>query len=109
MAFKVQHLWRRSAVGIQIQIALTLFAANFTAWGTAWLQEQVITLQRPKYLVWVAANSLATIEQQEMQTVIRFSPLSSLAGLVMHLRGPAPIQQAFNLMNDVHFIDAKPG
>jgi hypothetical protein len=117
MVFKVQHLWSRSAVGIQIQIALTLFAANFVAWGNVWLQERVITpqttmaqaLQRPKYLVRVAANSLATIEQQETQTVIRFSPLSSLAGTLIHLSGPAPVQLAFNLMNDVHLIDAKPG
>jgi hypothetical protein len=31
--FKVQHLWSRSTVGMQIQVALTLFAANFVAWA----------------------------------------------------------------------------
>jgi hypothetical protein len=58
--FKVQHLWSRSAIGIQIQVALTLFAANFVAWGRVWLQERVITpqmtmaeaLQRPA--IWCA-------------------------------------------------------
>lgn len=80
--FKVQHLWSRSAVGIQIQVALTLFAANFVAWGRPWLQERVITpqaimaqaLERPRYLVRVAANSLATIEQQEGQLVDPLQP-----------------------------------
>ena len=104
-------------MGIQIQVALTLFAANFVAWGRPWLQERVITpqatmaqaLQRPRYLVRVAANSLATIEQQEGQMVIRFSPLSSLAGTLIHLAGPTPVQLAFPLMDDVHFVDAKPG
>jgi hypothetical protein len=60
-------------------------------------------------LVRVAANSLATIEQQEGQTVIRFSPLSSLAGTLIHLSGPAPVQLAFTLMDDVHFVDTKLG
>lgn len=115
--FKVQHLWSRSAVGMQIQAALTLFAANFVAWAGEWLQQRVTTgqttmaraLQRPKYLVRVAANSLAMVEQDGAQVVIRFSPLSSLAGTLIHLAGPTPVQLAFNLDNDVHFAHLKPG
>ncbi len=115
--FKVQHLWSRSAVGMQIQVALTLFAANFVQWASAWLQERVTTpqatmaqaLQRPKYLVRVAANSPAVVEQDGAQVVIRFSPLSSLAGTRIHLPAPDPIQLAFDLDYDVHFVESKPG
>jgi hypothetical protein len=115
--FKVQHLWSRSAVGMQLQVALTLFAANFVQWAGAWLQEHVTTpqatmaqaLQRPKYLVRVAANSPAVVEQDGARVVIRFSPLSSLAGTLIHLPAPDPIQLAFDLDYDVHFAEPKPG
>lgn len=103
--FKVQHLWSRSAVGMQIQVALTLFAANFVQWAGDWLQERVTTpqatmaqaLQRPKYLVRVAANSAAMVEQDGARVMIRFSPLSSLAGTLIHVPAPDPIQLAFDL------------
>jgi hypothetical protein len=115
--FKVQHLWSRSAAGMQIQVALTLFAANFVQWTGDWLEECVTTpqatmaqaLQRPKYLVRVAANSPAVVEQDGPVVVIRFSPLSSLAGTLIRLPAPGPVQLAFNLDYDVHFADPKPG
>jgi hypothetical protein len=115
--FKVQHLWSGSAAGMQIQVALTLFAANFVQWTGDWLEECVTTpqatmaqaLQRPKYLVRVAANSPAVVEQDGPVVVIRFSPLSSLAGTLIRLPAPGPVQLAFNLDYDVHFADPKPG
>src|SRR5947209_16395884 len=39
--FKVQHLWSQSAVGMQIQVALTLFAANFVGWAGVWLRPRL--------------------------------------------------------------------
>ena len=109
--FKVQHLWSRSAVGMPIQGALTLFAANFVQGAGAWLQERVTTpqatmaqaRQRPQYLVRGAANSPAVVEQNGARVVIRFSPLSSLAGTLIHLPAPDPIQLAFDLDSDSPF------
>lgn len=107
----MQHLWSHSVIGMQIHLALTLFAANFVAWAQEWVAERVITpdrgtaedLSRPKYLVRVAANSPATVEQAQGQVVVRFSPLSSLAGTVIHLAGPQPVQLALELYGDAHF------
>jgi hypothetical protein len=108
--FKMQHLWSHSAIGMQIQLALTLFAANFVAWSQEWVAERVTTgqgsgqdLRRPKYLVRVAANSPAVVEQAYGQVVVRFSPLSSLAGTVIHLAGPQPVQLALALYGGAHF------
>jgi hypothetical protein len=109
--FKVQHLWSHSVVGMQMQVALTLFAANFVAWTQEWVAERAITLQASvaralqgtKYLVRVAANSPATVEQAQGQVVVRFSPLSGLAGTVIHLAGPQPVQLALDLYGGAHF------
>ena len=49
--FHVQHLFSRQQVGMQIQIALTLFAANFVQWAATWLEERL--LARPGH--WAAA------------------------------------------------------
>jgi hypothetical protein len=96
--FKVQHLWSRSAVGLQIQALLTLFAANFVAWAREWLAERVQVetasaaraLSRPKQLVRVAANSPATVEHQGEVVIVRFSAMSGLPGTVIYLHGPSP-------------------
>jgi hypothetical protein len=109
--FKVQHLWSHSAVGMQIQVALTLFAANFVGWAGVWLQPRLQpgtasaarAMRRPKHLVRVAANSPAEVETRAGQVVVRFSPLSGLAGTVIHLAGPQPIQLALDLYGGAHF------
>jgi hypothetical protein len=102
--FKVQRLWSRSAVGMQVQALLTLFAANFVAWGREWLQERVEVetasaaraLRRPKQLVRVAANSPATVERANGEVVVRFSSLSGLPGTVIHLVGPPGGERVLN-------------
>lgn len=94
--FKVQRLWSRSAVGMQVQALLALFAANFVAWARDWLTERVQVetasaaraLSRPKQLVRVAANSLAAVEYEGNAVVVRFSALSGLPGTVIYLHGP---------------------
>jgi hypothetical protein len=98
--FKLQHLMSRHAVGMQIQVALTLFAANFVRWAEAWVQERIVgaspgaarRLQRPKYLVRVAANSPATVECSGEQVQVRFSPLSGLEGVRIDLGAPGAVQ-----------------
>lgn len=109
--FKVQHLWSHSLIGMQMQVALTLFAANFVQWTQGWVAERIITpqagilqaLHSTKYLVRVAANSPALVEQEQGQVVVRFSALSSLAGTVIHLAGPQPVQLALDLYGGTHF------
>jgi hypothetical protein len=93
--FKVQHLMSRSQAGIPIQALLTVFAANFVRWTDHWIRQRVEqssarfdrVLASPKRLVRVAANSPATIERSPGSELVRFSPLSSFAGVVIRLSG----------------------
>jgi hypothetical protein len=98
--FHVQHLLSRSAIGMQIQVALTLLAVNFVQWAQVWLEERIVAPQprtqvalgEVKRLVRVLANSPANVERRVGQLVVRFSPLSSLAGLVICVSGVTAVQ-----------------
>jgi hypothetical protein len=91
--FKVQHLMNRSAAGIRIQAALTVFAANFVRWADEWIRPRIEqstrrfdgVLSSPKRLVRIAANSPATVEHTAGRTRVRFSHLSSFDGVVIVL------------------------
>jgi hypothetical protein len=104
--FHVQHLFSRRRVGMQIQIALTLFAANFVQWAAAWVAERLLAqpghlaaaLQSVKRAVRSAANAPAVVEETGRQVVVRFSSCSSWAGLVVGLPGPAAIQLELPLL-----------
>lgn len=104
--FHVQHLFSRQRVGMQIQVALTLFAANFVQWAAAWLEERLLARQGPlaaalqsvKRAVRSAAHAPAVVEGTGRQIVVRFSPCSSGAGLVVGLAGPAAIQMELPLL-----------
>ena len=62
----------RSSIGMQIQVALTLFAANFVQWASIWLAERMVApapafvkmLGQGKRLVRELANSPGTVERQ---------------------------------------------
>lgn len=103
MVFKVQRRWSRSAVGMQVQGALTLFAANFVGWVQEWVAARTVVgsagaarmLGRPKQAVRVGANSPGVVEQEGGQLRVCFSEASSLAGTVIHLAGSGPVQRAF--------------
>ncbi|HET6347011.1 MAG TPA: hypothetical protein VFH51_18895, partial [Myxococcota bacterium] len=77
--FHVQHPMSRSHIGMQIQVAFTLFAANFVHWAHTWVQEHLVAAQarvarpfaRLKALVRVAANSPASVETHAGQTLVR--------------------------------------
>jgi len=110
--FKVQHLMSRSPAGIRIQAMLTVFAANFVRWADEWIRPQVEQsskrfdrlLSSPKRLVRVAANSPAIIDHADDQVLIRFSPLSSFAGVVIRLPNtPASQGTSPSSAND-HFL-----
>jgi hypothetical protein len=100
--FHVQHLMSRSAIGMQIQVALTLFAANFIQWASAWLAERMVAappavlkiLGRVKRLVRELANSPALVQRQDGQVLVCFSATSGLVGTVICLRGVAAVQLA---------------
>jgi hypothetical protein len=112
--FKVQHLMSRSPAGIRIQAMLTVFAANFVRWAQEWVRPRVEqssqrfegALSSPKRLVRVAANSPATIDRSEGRLRVRFSPMSSFAGVVVRLVGAPERQLSLPLFESDHFWTA---
>jgi hypothetical protein len=98
--FHVQHPMSRSRIGMQIQVALTLFAANFVTWIQMWLRERLIAGQSGvsacfacvKHIVRIVANSPAMVEQGAAGVWVRFSAVSSLVGAVLTLI-PEPARQ----------------
>lgn len=112
--FNVQHLMSRSAAGLEIQALLTVFAANFVRWASVWVRPRVehssarfeAVLASPKHLVRVAANSPALVEGSDERVRVRFSPLSSLAGVVGCVVGMPGIQLSLPLFESHHFSSA---
>ena len=70
--FYVQHLMSRSLSGIRLQVLFTGLAANVVRWCVPWLKDcaaqptlkLIRTLNSPKHLVQVAANSAALVQTQ---------------------------------------------
>jgi hypothetical protein len=98
--FFVQHLMSRSPAGIRLQVLFTGLAANAVRWCQPWLKNcaaaptpQVTrTLNSPKALVRVAANSPAFVQQTADGTTLLFGPRSALSGAAFTLRGVPAIQ-----------------
>jgi hypothetical protein len=109
--FKVQHLMSRSPAGIRIQALLTVFAANFVRWADEWIRPRVeqasprfeVVLSSPKRLVRVAANSPATVDRSDGRVLVRFSPLSSFAGVAVRLSGVSVYQLPLPWFGSDHF------
>ena len=109
--FKVQHLMSRSPAGIEIQVLLTVFAANFVRWADCWVRERVeqptrrfeTALSSPKHLVRVAANSPATVERTAGRETLRFGRLSCFAGVAIRLSPAAGYQLPLPLTGNDHF------
>ncbi len=112
--FKVQHLMSHSPAGIEIQVLLTTFAANFVRWADAWVRERVeqstrrfeTALASPKRLVRVAANSPATVERRPGRETVRVSPLSCFGGVVIRLSDGPAYQLALPFPANDHFDSA---
>ena len=112
--FKVQHLMSHSPAGIEIQVLLTVFAANFVRWADVWVRERVehtnrrfdTALGSPKRLVRVAANSPATVERRPGRETVRFSPLSCFGGVVIRLSDGLGHQLALPFPANDHFDGA---
>ena len=98
--FHVQHLLSRGAIGMQMQVALTLFAANFVGWAGEWVEQRLLQpqarvrelLASVKRLVRQAANSPALVEAGGGQVLLRFSATSGFAGLIICLAGASSVQ-----------------
>ncbi|HSH79836.1 MAG TPA: hypothetical protein VLA19_15025, partial [Herpetosiphonaceae bacterium] len=91
----------RSAVGMQLQEAFGVFAANFVRWAAAWVAAQnedvpaavAQALREVKTLVRVVAQSRARVVVSAVGCALVFEAQSAFAGAVLVLRGQ-PVYQA---------------
>ena len=101
--FFVQHLMSRSLPAIRLQALFTGVAANAVRWCQPWLRQCACditpklrrTLNSPKALVHVAANSAALVQRTATCTALCFAPNSSLSGVTLFLRGIPAFQLSF--------------
>jgi hypothetical protein len=109
--FKLQRLFSRSAVGMEIQVAWTLFAANFVRWAEEWVNARLeqtsrrfaLVSQSPKGLVRIGANSPGLVEREAERVLVRFGEQSSLPGVVVRVAGTPTQQLALPFFETDHF------
>jgi hypothetical protein len=90
----------RSPIGMQLQEAFALFAANFVRWAAAWVRANVQevpaelakALGEVKTLVRVIAHSRARVVVSEAGCALVFDAHSAFAGAVLVVRG-RPVYQ----------------
>ena len=98
--FHVQHLMSRSPAGIRLQVLFTGLAANVVRWCRPWLTDCAAeptprlkrTLNSPKQLVRVAANSPALVQHTSAGLALRFASVSALPHATLFLRGVRAFQ-----------------
>jgi hypothetical protein len=86
--FYLNRLKVRSEPAIYLQEAMTIFAANFIRWATAWIEQHALPSENSLLLnkmgvkkqVQVAANTSATVIYNSGGMLLRFSPASAFAG-----------------------------
>ena len=86
----------RSEPAIYLQEAMTIFAANFIRWATAWIEQHALPSENAlplakmgiKKQVQVAANTSATVIQNSKGMLLTFSPACAFAGKQLFF--PAP-------------------
>jgi len=101
--FYLNRLKVRSEPAIYLQEALTIFAANFIRWATAWIAQHALPGENTlplskigvKKQVQVLANTSATVIQNSGGVLLRFSPSSAFAG--KHLFFPAPSRSLWQI------------
>lgn len=94
--FYLNRLKVRSEPAIYLQEAMTIFAANFIRWATAWIEQHALPSENAlplakmgiKKQVQVAANTSATVIQNSKGMLLTFSPASAFAGKQLFF--PAP-------------------
>jgi len=100
--FFVQHLMSRSLAGIRLQVLFTGLAANIVRWCRPWLKSCTKdltpkwrrTLQSPKHLVRVAANTAALVHNTNSGITLQFTPESPFPGVTLSLTGITAVQLA---------------
>jgi hypothetical protein len=111
--FHVQHLMSRSLAGIRIQVLFTGLAANVVRWCAPWLKSctanptasWMSTINSPKNLVRVAANTSAMVQHDDARMVLQFVPNSPFPGVTLFLAGLPAIQLALGF-NQPYRIDS---
>ena len=107
--FHVQHLMSRSSAGIQLQVLFAGLAANAIRWVIPWVRmcatqssakwEQ--TLDHPKHLIRVAANTTATVQYTSQGTALQFASSSALPSVILFLKGVPAFQLPLGLHTPV--------
>lgn len=96
--FHLHRLKVRSEPAIYLQEAMTIFAANFIRWATAWIEQQhtlpnenTLSLGKMgiKKQVQVAANTSATVIHTSGGMLLKFSPASAFAGEQLFFPAPS--------------------
>lgn len=109
--FYLHHFKVRSKAAILLQEAFVLFAANFIRWASVWIDQHCAGSAREelahgqvgtKRLVQVMAHTSAEIAWSADVCLVRFSPLSCLAG--KELRLPGRSTQSRSHSGNVHFF-----
>ena len=98
--FHIQHLMSRASAGIQLQVLFAGLAANCVHWAMPWLRacaapstaKLTQTLNSPKRMVRVAANSSACVQHTSAGTALQFAPTSALPGVILFLKGVPAFQ-----------------
>ena len=111
--FFVQHLMTRSLFGIPLQVLFTGVAANSVRWCQPWLHQCTSdtpgtskfnrTLESPKSMVHVAANSAALVLRTSAGTSLQFAPNSSLGGVTLYLHGVPAFQPSLGFFQPFNF------
>lgn len=101
--FYLNRLKVRSEPAIYLQEAMTIFAANFIRWATAWIEQHALPCENSlplkkmgiKKQVQVAANTSATVIHNSEGMLLTFSPASALAGKSLFF--PAPSRSVWQI------------
>jgi hypothetical protein len=96
--FYLHRLKVRSEPAIYLQEAMTIFAANFIRWATAWVEKHAEQNENTLFVgklgvkkqVQVAANTSAKVIQNSEGLFLRFSPASAFAGKQLFFRAQRP-------------------
>ena len=95
--FYLNRLKVRSEPAIYLQEAMTIFAANFIRWATAWIEQHALpsgnslplSQMGVKKQVQVAANTSATVIHHSGGMLLTFSPASAFAGKSLFFPAPS--------------------
>ncbi len=96
--FYLHRLKVRSEPAIYLQEALTIFAANFIRWATAWIEQHAEQNENTLFVgklgikkqVQVAANTSAKVIQNSEGMLLRFNSASAFAGKQLFFRAQRP-------------------